>query len=76
MSGDRQRRVELGFDQGAVLRLTLTENAAQELATGLAGGGWLEVDAEEGRHWVNLGELAYLRLVPGEAHLRVGFGGH
>lgn len=70
------RRVELGFAGGGVLRLTMEEGAAQELAGSLSGGpvGWRAVESEQGTHWVNLSELLYLRLVPGDAHLRVGFG--
>ena len=75
MSGERLRRVELAFEGGTVLRLTLEEGAAQELAAALPGGGWREVESEEGTHWVSLGQVVYVRLAPGEAHARVGCGG-
>ena len=70
------RRVEIGFDGGTILRLTLEEQTAQDLVAGLGDGGdaWQSVDAEEGTHWLNTGELVYIRLVPGEPS-RVGFGG-
>ncbi len=73
MSG---RRVEMGFEGGTILRLTIEEAAAQELVGSLANGGndWRSVEAEEGTHWLNVSELVYIRLVPGEP-ARVGFGG-
>jgi hypothetical protein len=69
------RRVEMGFEGGTILRLTVEEAAAQELVGSLANGsGWRSVEADEGTHWLNLAELVYIRLVPGEP-ARVGFGG-
>ena len=70
------RRVEIGFEGGTILRLTIGEDAAQDLVASLANGSgdWRSVEAEEGTHWLNVGELVYIRLVPGEPS-RVGFGG-
>lgn len=70
------RRVEIGFEGGTILRLTMEEGAAQELVAGLGNGqgDWRTVEAEEGAHWLNAGEFVYVRLVPGEPS-RVGFGG-
>jgi hypothetical protein len=70
------RRVEIGFEGGTILRLTIAEDAAQGLVGSLANGkgDWRSVEAEEGTHWLNVGELVYVRLVPGEPS-RVGFGG-
>jgi len=70
------RRVEIGFEGGTILRLTIAEDAAQDLVGSLANGrgDWRSVEAEEGTHWLNVGELVYIRLVPGEPS-RVGFGG-
>jgi hypothetical protein len=66
----------MGFEGGTILRLTVEESAAQELVGSLANGGsdWRSVEAEEGTHWLNVSELVYIRLVPGEP-ARVGFGG-
>lgn len=71
-----ERRLELGFEGGTVLRLTVEEAVAVEVTDGLAsgGGGWRSVSAEEGVHWVNQDELVYVRLAP-PAPGRVGFGG-
>lgn len=70
------RRVEMGFEGGTILRLTIEEAAAQELVASLANGAgdWRSVEADEGTHWLNVNELVYIRLVPGEP-ARVGFGG-
>lgn len=68
------RRIELGME-GAVLRLTVDEAAIGALTGALADGKWHEVAAEEGNHWVNLDEVKYVRVVPGEVGNRVGFGG-
>ena len=67
------RRVEAGFEGGTVLRLTIEENLIDELTGGLGGDGWKSVEADEGRFWLNVGELVYVRVVPGEATGRIGF---
>jgi len=70
------RRVDLGFEGGTIVRLTVEQASVDALVAGLdGGGGWRSVESEEGTYWLNLGELVYLRLVPGEAPPRVGFGG-
>lgn len=70
------RRLEIGFEGGTVLRLSLEESDATALTGSLGTDtGWREVSAEEGTFWVNQGELLYVRLAPGEPPGRVGFGG-
>jgi hypothetical protein len=69
------RRIELGFEGGTVLRLTVDEAVADGLTDVLGAGGWRSLDAEEGTFHVDLGEVVYVRLPPGQAHGRVGFGG-
>lgn len=66
----------MGFEGGTILRLTMDEHVAQDLGTSLGNGSgeWRSIEAEEGTHWLNTGELVYIRLVPGEPS-RVGFGG-
>lgn len=69
------QRLELGFDGGAVLRLTVEESAATDLIASLTGDSeWRSIDAEEGTHWLNMDEVLYIRIVPREPG-RVGFGG-
>lgn len=71
------RRLELGFEGGTVLRLTVDEAVVGDVPGRLlAGEGrWVEVDAEEGDFWVARDELRYVRVPPGEAPGRVGFRG-
>jgi hypothetical protein len=71
------RRVDLGFEGGTIVRLTCEQRSVDELVEGLGnnGGGWRSVESEEGTYWLNLDELVSVRLVPGEAPPRVGFGG-
>lgn len=68
-----ERRLELGFEGGTVLRLTVAAEVADDLTDGLAGGGsWRSVTAEEGTYWINQDELVYVRLAP-QTPGRVGF---
>lgn len=72
------RRLELGFEGGTVLRLTVNSEVAEGFTAGLAdgsGASWQAIESDEGVFWVDRGELIYVRLPPGEAPGRVGFGG-
>ena len=72
------RRLELGFEGGTVLRLTVDEGVADEVTVAIAadrGPSWRSIVAEEGTFWIDQSELIYVRLPPGEAFGRVGFGG-
>ena len=72
------RRLELGFEGGTVLRLTVDSEVAAEVTGALAadrGPSWRSIEAEEGTFWIDQAELVYVRLPPGEAPGRVGFGG-
>ena len=72
------RRLELGFDSGTVLRLTVEEAVSDALTGALAadnGPAWRSIEAEEGTFWIAEKELLYVRLAPGEVSGRVGFGG-
>jgi hypothetical protein len=69
------RRIELGFEGGAVIAVTLEEAEVKDLTESLPSSeGWRAFTAEEGMYWVNMGELVYVRMAPGEVG-RVGFGG-
>jgi hypothetical protein len=67
------RRVEVGFEGGTVLRLTIPEAEVDALTGSLGSGGWKSLEADEGGIWLNVGELVYVRVVPGEAAGRIGF---
>ncbi len=72
------RRLELGFEGGTVLRLTVETAVADEVTSALSAEGstsWRAIDAEEGTFWIDQGELIYVRLPPGEVSGRIGFGG-
>ncbi len=61
-----------------MLRLTVDSAVADEVTSGLAADGaaaWRSIEAEEGTFWIDRSELVYVRLPPGEAPGRVGFGG-
>lgn len=71
------RRLELGFEGGTFLRLTVEESVATEMTRALMDGGgsdWREIVAEEGTYLVDQRQLLYVRLPPREPG-RVGFGG-
>ena len=71
------RRIELGFEGGTFLRLTVEEDAASEMTAALKNGNgpqWREIVAEEGTYYIDQSELLYVRLPPREPG-RVGFGG-
>ena len=71
------RRIELGFEGGTFLRLTVEEDAASEMTAALKNGSgqqWREIVAEEGTYLIDQSELLYVRLPPREPG-RVGFGG-
>ena len=71
------RRIELGFEGGTFLRLTVEEDAASEMTAALKNGNgpqWREIVAEEGTYLIDQSELLYVRLPPREPG-RVGFGG-
>jgi len=69
------RRLELGFEGGAVLRVSLEEAAVATLTASLGNDkGWTALQAEEETVWVNLGDLVYVRVPPVANH-RVGFAG-
>jgi len=61
-----------------VLRLTVDSEVAAEVTGSLsteADASWRSIEAEEGTFWIDQTELVYVRLPPGEAPGRVGFGG-
>jgi hypothetical protein len=70
------RRVELGLAGGGVLLVTVDDSDVTALSAAYAGdGGFHQVTSEEGDNVVNLSKVTYLRVLPGEAKSRLGFGG-
>lgn len=69
------RRLEVGFEGGSVLRMTVPEGLLEEVTKALASdSGRAQVEAEEGTFAIRLDKVVFLRVEPGEVS-RVGFGG-
>jgi hypothetical protein len=65
------RRVSIGFQGGQVLSLRVAEQALKSLEKALGGGGWHELDSDEGPVRLDLGQVVYVRAETED--LRVGF---
>lgn len=70
------RRVELGFEGGTVLRVSMEEADVQALQGVLSGttSGWHEIRVDDGVCRVDLGKLAFTRVWT-ETSRNVGFRG-
>lgn len=66
------KRVSVGFRGGQVLAVRVDENTLASLHDALGGGGWHELDHEEGTARVNLDQVVYVQVDSAEP--RVGFG--
>jgi hypothetical protein len=73
MSDDKSQKVNIGFAGGPVLSARVAPGNLKTLRDALAGGGWHELQADDGTIDVDLSKVVYV-LVDTEAH-RVGFGG-
>ncbi len=71
---DKPQKVSIGFDGGQILsaRVAPAEVAKLRNALGRDGGGWHDLNAEDGTVALALGSIVYV-LVDHEEH-RVGFG--
>lgn len=69
------RRIELGLEGGGVLLLTVEDDAVPALRGALGGSGFHEVASDEGDNAINLATVTYMRVLPGDASSRIGFGG-
>lgn len=66
------RKVSIGFQGGQVLALRIDDDAYKALAKSLEGGGWQEIESEDGPVRINLGQVVYVSADTDEP--RVGFG--
>jgi len=66
------RRIAIGFQGGQVLALRVSDEALKALNKAIGGGGWHEIDSEEGPVRLDLGQVVYVRAESDD--LRVGFG--
>jgi hypothetical protein len=69
---DPTRRISIGFHGGQVLTARVTDAELKSLHEALAGGGWHDMESEDGPVRVNLDQVAYVSADSDE--LRVGFG--
>jgi hypothetical protein len=67
------RRLEIGFHGGNILRVTLAETQVGALTDALGGASeWHQVDAEEGKYWIKVADLQFVRI-PDDGPHGVGF---
>lgn len=66
------RRISIGFQGGQVLALRVTEEQLEALYRALGGGGWHELESEDGPVRLDLTQVVYVRSE--ESDQRVGFG--
>jgi len=66
------RRISIGFHGGQVLALRVGEDQLKGLYKALSGGGWHELQSEDGPVRLYLGQVVYVRAEDEDA--RVGFG--
>lgn len=66
------RRVSVGFQGGQVLALRVSDEDLKGLTKALEGGGWHQIETEDGPVRIDLGEVVYVSADSDEP--RVGFG--
>jgi hypothetical protein len=66
------RRISVGFQGGQVLALRVSDKNIKGLYDALGGGGWHEVETEDGPVRLDLKQVVYVSAESDE--LRVGFG--
>jgi hypothetical protein len=66
------RHISIGFHGGQVLALRVSEEQLKTLYKALQGGGWHDLESEDGPVRLYLGQVVYVRSEDGDQ--RVGFG--
>ena len=72
MAAERAQRISIGFQGGQVLTARVDPDELKKLRRALEGGGWHELEAEDGTVALNTDQIVYVN-VDSEEH-RVGFG--
>jgi len=65
-------KIEIGFDGGQSLTITVPAGAADDLEHGVGGDGSVTVEADDGRYTIAFKRVTYLRRLTRESP--VGFG--
>lgn len=68
---DDKLRVSIGLDSAPPLSVRLTAAQLETLRTALAGGGWTDVEAEDGHVHLNLDKVVFIKVDKDEP--KVGF---
>jgi hypothetical protein len=68
----RNQRVSIGFQGGQVLVVRTPSEALDRLRGALDGGGWHELETDEGRAHLDVAQIVYVLVDSDEP--RVGFG--
>jgi hypothetical protein len=66
------RHISIGFHGGQVLALRVSDEQLKSLYEALGGGGWHELESEDGPVRLDLGQVVYVRAEDDDS--RVGFG--
>ncbi len=66
------RHISIGFHGGQVLALRVSDEQLKSLYEALGGGGWHELQSEDGPVRLDLGQVVYVRAEDDDS--RVGFG--
>jgi hypothetical protein len=66
------RHISIGFQGGQVLALRVGEEQLKGLRKALEGGGWHDLESEDGLVRLYLGQVVYVRSESNDQH--VGFG--
>lgn len=66
------RRISVGFQGGQVLALRVGEDQLNALYGALPGGGWHQLECEDGPVRLYLGQVVYVRAEDEDS--KVGFG--
>ena len=66
----------MGLEGGGVLLRSVDDAEVSSLSDALTGArGFHSISSEEGEHLVDLNKVLFMRVLPGEAKSRLGFGG-
>jgi hypothetical protein len=66
------RHISIGFHGDQVLALRVSDEQLKSLYEALGGGGWHELESEDGPVRLDLGQVVYVRAEDDDS--RVGFG--